>query len=384
METAKEKKLLRAWQDKNSPIYHSKKLKDLYDFSLRNDLNLNKKEIKRFLELRNSADVTYEDGNQKKISDVSKSFVLRGRYFSQIHGDIMHLSKKYAYGSKMKYILLIVCALSKMTLVEPVYSLKFEFMAKAFEAILKRIKDLVDFKGSTFFSDAASEFINVNWKRLLKSHNIKLNIIGTRPYRLSIGSPLAESRIRHYRQSLEAQYAEGLKMPFREMLRSAEHSLNNKSTMIGLSPIEIVNHHRPMEIVSMTLSKRLKNRPYLRKGLKSERVINVGQVVRVRLMVKKQFSAKESYGRLSPFYVVTRIEKDREMNYYRLSDIFKFKELSSSYSEAELKVVNLGLFEAIEKEQKRVKKIVSYVGNDVIYECFYEGLLIIANKNIIN
>ena len=72
------------------------------------------------------------------------------------------------------------------------------------------------------------------------------------------------------------------------------------------------------------------------------------------------------------------------MNYYRLSDIFKFKELSSSYSEAELKVVNLGLFEAIEKEQKRVKKIVSYVGNDVIYECFYEGLLIIANKNIIN
>ena len=384
METEKEKKLLRAWQDKNSPIYHSKKLKDLYDFSSRNDLNLNKKEIKRFLELRNSADVTYEHGNQKKISELSKSFVLRGKYFSQLHGDIMHLSKKFAYGSKLKYILLIVCALSKMTFVEPIYALKFEFMEKAFEVILKRIKEYVDFKEATFFSDGAQEFVNNNWRRLLKSHNIKLNIIGTRAYRLSIGSPLAESRIRHYRQSLETQYAEGLKMPFREMLRSAEHSLNNKSTMIGLTPMEIVNHHRPMEILSMTMSKRLKNRPYLRKRLKFEREINVGQVVRVRLMVKKQFSAKESYGRLSPFYVVTRIEKDRDMNYYRLSDIFTFKELSSSYSEAELKKVDLGLFEAIEKEQKRVKKIVNYVENDVVYECFYEGLLICANKSIIN
>ena len=101
-------------------------------------------------------------------------------------------------------------------------------------------------------------------------------------------------------------------------------------------------------------------------------------------MVKKEFSAKESYGRLSPYYIVTCIENDRDVNYYRLSDIFTFKELSASYSEAEFKKMNIGLFEAIENEQKRVKKIVNYVENDVIYECFYEGLLICANKGIID
>ena len=383
MESEKEKKLLRAWSDKNSSIYHSKKLKDIYDFSKRNDLKLNKKEIKHFLELRNSADVTFEDGNKKKQSETSKSFNLRAKFFSQLHGDILHLSKKYQYGTNLKYILLIVCALSKITMVEPLYALKYRFMEKAFEAILKRIKDLVDFKEATFFSDGAAEFVNNNFRKLLKSNNIKMNIIGTRPYRKSIGSPMAESRIRFFRQSLETQYAEGLKLPFREMLRNAEHSLNHKSTVIGISPMEMLNH-RASEIMSMTMSKRLKNRPYLRKAFYFERGINVGQIVRVRLMVKKEFSAKEAYGRLSPFYIVTNIEKDRDLNYYRLCDIFTFKELSSSYSEAELKKINLNLFEAIEKEQKRVKKIINYDNNDVIYECYYEGLLICANKSILD
>ena len=383
MESEKEKKLLSAWNDKKSPIFHSKHLKDIYDFSLRNNLDLKKREIKRFLELRNSADVTYEDGNQKKQSEISKSFNLRPRFFSQLHGDVMYLSRKYEYRTNLKFVFLIVCALSKMTFVEPVYSLKFKFMEKAFEAILKRIKELVDFKGGTFFGDGGPEMANNSFRRLLRSHNIKLNIISTRPYRRSKGSPLAESRIRAFRQSLETQYAEGLKLPFREMLKNAEHSLNHKSTSIGISPFEILNH-RPLEIMSMTMSRRLKNRPYLRKAFNFDKGINVGQVVRVRLMVKKEFSAKESYGRLSPYYIVTSIENDRDVNYYRLSDIFTFKELSASYSEAELKKMNIGLFEAIEKEQKRVKKIVNYVENDVIYECFYEGLLICANKSIIH
>ena len=382
METKKEKRLLSAWNDKTSEIFHSKKIKDIYDFSLRNDLKLSRREIKRFLELRNSADVTFEDGNKKKQSEISKSFNLRAKFFSQLHTDIMYLSRKYQYGTKHKFILLITCALSKMTFVEPVFALKFHFMEKAFEAILKRIKDLVDFKGSTIFSDGASEFTNNSWRRLMKSHNIKINVIGTRPYRKSLGSPFSEGRIRFFRQSLETQYAEGSKLPFREMLRNAEHSLNTKTTEIGISPLEMLNH-RPIEIVSMTMSRRMKNRPYLRKAFNFERGIHVGQIVRVRLMVRKEFSAKESYGRLSPFYVVTAIEKDRDVNYYRLCDIFTFKELSSSYSEAELKKINLGLFEAIEKEQKRVKNVVKYVEDDVIYECFYEGLLICANKSLL-
>ena len=382
METAKEKRLLSAWNDKKSEIYRSKKLKDIYDFSKRNDLRLKRREIKRFLELRNSADVAFEDGNSKKQSELSKSFVLRGKFFSQLHGDILHLSKKYQYGTNLRYILLIVCALSKVTFVEPLYALKFSFMQKAFEVIMQRIKSLVDFKSGTWFSDSGPEFSNNSWRRLMSSHNLKMNLIGTRPYRKSIGSPIAENRVRLFRQSLEAQYAEGEKMPFREMLRTAEHALNHKTTKIGLSPMEMLNH-RAMEVLSMTMSQRLKNRPYLRKAFKTENSINVGEIVRVRLMVKKEFSAKESYGRLSSFYVVTSVEKDRDLHYYRLSDIFTFKELSSSYSEPELKRINLGLFEAIAKEQKRIKKIINYIGNEIIYECFYEGLLISANKNML-
>ena len=105
------------------------------------------------------------------------------------------------------------------------------------------------------------------------------------------------------------------------------------------------------------------------------------------MLVKKAFApnVKESYSesRLSPMYVITDYDNGRDLVYYILSDIFLFKRLPGSFSLPELQVVNLNLFEAIAKEEKRVKQIINYDGEMVIYKSYYNDLQFIANKRMI-
>ena len=105
------------------------------------------------------------------------------------------------------------------------------------------------------------------------------------------------------------------------------------------------------------------------------------------MLVKKAMpaSVKESYSetRLSPMYVITDYEIGRDLVYYILSDIFLFKRLTGSFSIAELQVVNLDLFSAIAKEEKRIKEIIAYDGNMVIYKSYYNDLQLIANKKMV-
>ena len=112
----------------------------------------------------------------------------------------------------------------------------------------------------------------------------------------------------------------------------------------------------------------------------------IGTIVRIHMLTKKDIpsSVKESYThkRLSEPYIITDYDTSRELVYYILSDIFLFKRLYGTFSLPELQVVNLDLFQVIAKEEKRLKEIVSYSGEMVIYKAHYNDLNFIANKKI--
>ena len=214
-----------------------------------------------------------------------------------------------------------------------------------------------------------------------------MNIIATRPYRGTKGSGVAERQVRNFRMALQIQVAENKGIPFKKMLSNAEKSLNRKkSSALGQSPEDALTA-RPQDLVMLSRSKMIKRRPYLQKALMDKQQLPIGTIVRIHMMVQKRFAAevKESYSdqRLSPFFVITNYDRSREIVYYILSDIFLFERLPGTFSNAELDVSHIDLFEAIAKEERRIKQIISYNGDMVIYKSYYKDYQFIANRKIL-
>ena len=128
-------KLSRLWSDSTSMIYHNKNVRYIDEFCKQNGMNVTVKDIKRFLEKSESGNLKYEKVNNKRISEENKGFTTRGRFFSQLHADTIHLSRKMSYSTNLKYILLVTCQLTRYVLVEGLIDLKFKSMEKAFISI---------------------------------------------------------------------------------------------------------------------------------------------------------------------------------------------------------------------------------------------------------
>ena len=383
---AEERELEKAWNFPESPIYLSKNWKEINKYCERNNINLSKNRILKFLENRKSSGIRYDDSNSHKIAQTGKAFVLRGKFFSQLHGDHLMLSKKFSYGSSLRNVMIIICALSRYILVEPLHSLKYDKVKKAFSLIMERIKQIYpDFNGGTFFSDGGSEWISANFYSLLKSYNLKSNVVGVRPFRESKGSTVAEASIRRFRMNLETVFSEKKQLSFREKLQAAEKACNEKTNVLGISAKEALNS-RPMDILMLSNSIRLRRRKYLRKELENQSVISLGTIVRVRLYVDKKFksSVKESYSRFSPYYVVTDIDKTRDVYTYGVSDIFTFVPLSAMYSKAELKICDIDLFNACSKEEINISKVIKYDKELVYYKSYYLDHEFCAQKSIMS
>lgn len=379
-------KLKNAWTDSNSDIFHNKNVNDIKDFCFQNGIDISKKEIKTFLDGTESGNIKFENVNNKQVSEVSKEFTLRGKFFSQLHTDVIHLSKKMKYNTNMRYLVVLICALSKYTLLAPLFDLKYKSMEKALTSIFQRIKEIYPkFDRFTLYSDGGGEYKSAKVAALTASFGGKMNIISKRPYRQSIGSGIIERANRTVRMFYELEFAENKSLPYLQKLRNVERSLNQRKTYLGVSPEDCLRS-RPMDIVMLNRAKKIQRRKHFRNALHEKKKLPIGTIVRIHMLTKKDIpsSVKESYThkRLSEPYIITDYDTSRELVYYILSDIFLFKRLYGTFSLPELQVVNLDLFQVIAKEEKRLKEIVSYSGEMVIYKAHYNDLNFIANKKI--
>ena len=381
--------LQKAWLLPSSPIYLTHDVKEIKKYCDQNGLDMQKEEITKFLEKSKSSNLKAEDGKNKKIREVSKKFVLRSKMFSQLHADIFMLSKSRSYNTTLRYIFIIACSLSSFLLVEPLSSLKFEFIKKAFENLMVRIKDVYpsfDSKGATLFTDFGGEWASSSFLELLKKYGMKRNLIRLREFRKSKGSGFIEKSIRQYRLMFERVNIEHKDIPFREKLRRAENACNNtKAASLKMAPSDAILM-RPLDVVSLKMDYRLRNRKYLLHEIVNQKEIAIGTIVRVKYFVSKSFhsTVKESYSRYSCYFIITSCDKTREIYTYSLSDIFTFVELNGSYNRYELKICDINLFDACAKMERRVKKVTKKKDDLVWYESFYRDYVFCAKKSLID
>lgn len=379
--------LRRAWFFPGSSIYLNYNWREIKKYCEKNQIDVTKESILRFIETNRSSNLKAENGTNLKSSHISKNFALRPRFFSQIHSDVLFLSGKRSYKTTMRYILIISCALSNYLMVESLNNLKFHNVKKAFLSLISRIKNLVpNFKAGEWISDGGSEWENSSFKLLLKEFGFKQNIVRLRDYRGSKGSGYIENKIRYFRRIFERVILENKGLNFREILNRAERICNESiSANIKMSPLDALLM-KPLDVLSLKMSHRLQNRKYLKREIMQQHELPIGSIVRVKKFVSKSFhsTVKESYGRYSEYMVITSCDKSREIYTYVVSDIFLFTPLNGKYNRYELKVCSISLMDACLKEERAIKRIVKKTENIVFYESYYRDYVFCANKSILD
>lgn len=381
--------LKRAILSPDSPIYLNTNYKSIQRYL--NDKGLPtvpKKAILSFLEKQKFADIKYKNEGLQKISETSKPFALRGRFFSLLQADIMVLSNKRHYKSANKFVLCVICSLSRYIFLESCYSLRFEHQEKAWINILKRIK-MVYPKSvvSTVISDAGSELKNNSLKLFFKNKGIKQNIVQTRPFRLSRGASQIESSIRRIRKTLESVMAVTQKTDtFKMVLEKVEAILNKQwLSSIGMSATNALEH-RPDYMLLVSDSLKWKRRKFWRSEVltQSKKIIPLYSLVQIKKFQEKQFksSTKESYGFLSNYYLITKVNKHAILYSYTLASIFTLGELDGTYTRSELRVAPLNYIQACQKEETRVAKIVHRDAIFLYYKIPSCSRVFVANKTL--
>ena len=390
METKKAKKVLaRSWSNKGSPIYLSKNVKTVQRYLRTLGLFLSRKEINTFIESKSSANVRYKNYGQRKIRETGKSFLMQPKWFGFMQGDLLFLSKKKSYRSSARYLVVVIDTLSHFMLIEPSNSTGSEHQIAALKKIMKRIKEVCpSFSGGTLTSDGGSEWIASDVVAMLKSFNVKSNVVKKRKYRESVGASCVESSIRRLRQHLESVLMEDSRSSFKEVLFQVERMCNEETlSSIQMSATEAFQHN-PLEVMMLALSIRKKKRKFLRIELEDQqkRVIELGTVVRIKKNQSKDFSSvkKESYEHLSPYFVVLGLDKSREVWTYRLGNILNMKLLSGTYSFNELVIMPIEFQKAREKEEKQIVKIVKRRKDVLYYRIKYQDMFLSANASLLN
>lgn len=381
------KELKKAWVQPESGIYLSKNWRQLKSYCDKNGIEISKEDIHKFIELQNTSDVSYDNRSKRRIAQLGKNFVFRGKLFSQLHGDVMVMKPGRNYGTAYKFLLIVQCQLSRYIFAEPIYSLKFVHLQKAFLTIMDNLKGIFPtFNGGTFFSDGGGEFSSKAFVSLLKQFKLKSNIVGIRPYRGTKGSGVAERAVRRFRICFETAMAEYRGLTFKEKLKKAEAACNNTIVVpLGMSAKAALDMNA-MDLVMLSRNYQVKSRKHLRAELLGQKVLAVGTIVRVVRFVDKNFSStvKESYGRLSPYYIIVDIEKTRSVFSYMLADIFTFFPLSGTFTIAELKQCNISHVSACEKTELMVKKVLKVDIDKVKYITWYPSHVFVAPKTILS
>ena len=377
-----EARLLSAWTDLNSSVYLERNLKHLKRYCHRNGINLREEDLKLFLEKQNN-NVTFSSGSRVRIAQLGKAFLLEPRFFSQIHVDICFLKKERKYGTPKLKVLIAVCALSKVVFLYAMTRITSEHIISGMEYVIARIKSIdPKWSGGTLFSDGGMEWRSGEMATFLKSVKLKSNVIRIRAYRHTKGSPIAERHIRRFRFNFERLRIANKDISFDNLMRMTETKLNNETlACIGTSPLDVVENHRPYDIVQMLRSYRISKRKYLKRP---KLFFKVGSIVRIRLFLDKSFSKKEAYGRNSDYFVVISVDKRRGVPYHTVADILTMQSLAATYSSAELVGSEIGFFQAVEKVEREVVDVISFQSETVIYTCSYRNHKMIAKKGLID
>ena len=179
--------LKRALNDPDSPIYNSNNKRQIKKYLRRVGTQLSEHEIKEALESEISNEVTFNNERSSKIKQVSKPHLLRPKFFSILQSDVLILTSREnnrSYGTKNKYVLCVICVLSKWIFLESLPSLKFEPHKAAWIRIFARMKTVLnDAEPSLLITDAGSNYVSEKFRQFLKSVKVKLNIVKRRAYR---------------------------------------------------------------------------------------------------------------------------------------------------------------------------------------------------------
>ena len=378
--------LKKAWIDKRSSIYLSKNWKEIKEYLFERGMEMSKEEIKKFLALQKTSDLQYKNYGKYEIASLGKPFVQRAKFFANMHCDSMILSKKQKYRTKKSVILVLIDQLSRFIMLEPCLSTNWVSQEKAWENVFKKLENMGYPNAiSVIYHDSGVEYENGGFKALMKRKGIKNNVIRRRPYRLSKGSPYAESAIRRVRMNLERIMRMRSGDNFDDVLARTEMRCNKEQLSSLKMSAEDALTHDANYILLVSESLRWRRNKRLRKHVANQREIKQKTVVRIRRFMDKEFHSvsKESYGHLSKVFVVKSIDKSRAIWTYRVADLFTLKCIDGSYSMAELQTLDISYVDACHKESLNVKKIIGVENGSVNYEVEYSDITFCANESLV-
>lgn len=382
-----ESALERALNDSSSPVYKSNNWKSIQRYLKPKGIIIPKDDILRYLEKQKFSEVRYKNEGLQKVSQLGKQHATRAKFFSIMQADVLVLSKKKQYGTRIKYVLGAICQLSRYIFLEPCYSLKFDAQKKAWDSIISRMKSVLPHANiDTITCDSGVEFSNLSIKNYFKIHGIKLNLIALRPYRMSRGAPAIESAWRRVRKHLEAFMLEKRKGSFEETLKRVEKLCNTEYVgSMEMSPVEALRH-TPMYVLLKSESLRLKKRKYLQRELENPIILEKYSVVQIKKFQEKQFisSRKESYMFLSPYFLITDVVKNTSLIRYKLSNVFTFKSLTGTFSRAELRVAPISYVDVCAKLESDVFEVVRKTDQYVYYKIKNCDRIFVANINLVS
>ena len=318
----------RAITDINSDLYMQKNPSKIKKYLWLKGIDIPIENIKSYLLSLKSAPVVLNRNNERIMSEVSRPFVSKPSFFSDIQGDTLVLSKHRLYGTK-KHLILVICDyLSNFTYLEAMSSTSFSSVSDAFKRIFIRSPYLPENCERLTF-DRGVEITSLNMQSWLKSLGIELNLVFPRGPRGSKGAALAEVKIRRTRLYLESMYLErNSAKKLHEILPIVERRLNNESLscLDGLSASEALRHQSRF-IAMVKHSVKFRRRKYLKLEMHKKRNLALYSVVRIRKNSKKIIFKKEAYGSLSKnlFIVISSVKNDF-ISSYKLGNIFDLTE----------------------------------------------------------
>ena len=377
----------RVIKDVNSPMYNSTNWEEIKKYLWLKGVEVEKESILRELEKEKINTVKFKNKGLQKIAQLGRPYALRQRFFSSLQADTCILSAKRKYGARSPYILVVICQLTRYIFLESPTSLKFAHQQRAWEKIFSRMEDVLPgHTVSTLTTDSGIEF-GLRLKSWMNSKGIRLNNVRLRPFRESRGAPAVEAANRRFRSNLEKQMIKRRKkMTFSDVLMKVEERCNRQFlSSLGMSAV-VALQHTPGYIAMKSESVKYKKRNYLREAILKKQEIELFSIVRIKKFQEKIFksSRKESYGFLSPNFLVTSIIRDRVLPSYKLSNLFTLLPLPASYTRDEMVVSKLSYIDACKFEERNVVDVLKLKKDIIEYSILASDRSFLAGKNLLN
>ena len=384
------KVLERAWNDKNGDIYLNRNVDSIKQHLFELGVKLDSKTIKEYLEKQRSSDVTYKNQSLRRLKETSKAHLPRSAFFAKLQADLMFLKKgKNNYGTSKKYLVVVICTLSKYVFLEATSTKTFLSQMKAMTRILTRIKAIrKDYPGGDLTSDMGGEFSSHLFRDFMQKNGITVRLVRKRPFRSSYGAAAVEAANRRVRNNLEKVMSENPRLNFEDKLQMCADMCNDQHlSSIGMTARQALDHSA-LRIAMISEDKRLRRSKYLREEIVSQKTREIlpGTVVCVKLNQEKHFAStvKESYGTLSPYVVVISVDKSQQVYTYKVANLITLHAFSGNYTYNELKVVDISYFSALKKVELNVKRKIKVFNGLAIFEIHYFDFKLCANESILN